>query len=135
MSDGEDVEVQDQPLDTAAKNRELDNMAFNREEYEMIQREFHKFLSEIQQNKQLDKFKEQYENIYGLLNLSYNSEKELIKKCKDLNKKISSKAQEVKHSLKISNDDMEKIEQLKEKVNKTYSEIEKMKVEEGRQQN
>lgn len=30
---------------------------------------------------------------------------------------------------------MEKIEQLKEKVNKTYSEIEKMKVEEGRQQN
>jgi hypothetical protein len=133
MSDGEDVEVQDQPLDTAAKNRELDNMAFNREEYEMIQREFHKFLSEIQQNKQLDKFKEQYENIYGLLNLSYNSEKELIKKCKDLNKKISSKAQEVKHSLKISNDDMEKIEQLKEKVNKTYSEIEKMKVEEGRQ--
>lgn len=32
----------------AAKNRELDQMAFNREEFELIEKEFHKFLSEIQ---------------------------------------------------------------------------------------
>lgn len=72
----------------AAKNRELDQMAFNREEFELIEKEFHKFLSEIQQNKQLERFKEQYENIYSLLRSSYNAEKEFIKKCKELNKKI-----------------------------------------------
>lgn len=37
--------------------------------------------------------------------------------------------------MKISNADMEKIEQLKDKVNKAYSEIEKAKVEEGKQWN
>ena len=37
--------------------------------------------------------------------------------------------------MKISNADMEKIEQLKDKVNKAYSEIEKAKVEEGKQRN
>ncbi len=34
--------------------------------------------------------------------------------------------------MKISNSDMEKIEQLKDKVNKAYNEIEKAKVEEGK---
>jgi len=49
-----------------------------------------------------------------------------------LNKKIQAKSAEVKTSMKISNSDMEKIEQLKDKVNKAYNEIEKAKVEEGK---
>lgn len=37
MSDGEDNQGADNPLDMAAKNRELDQMAFNREEFELLE--------------------------------------------------------------------------------------------------
>jgi len=37
MSDRDEMEAGDQPLDTVAKNRELESMALNKEEYEMIE--------------------------------------------------------------------------------------------------
>jgi len=51
MSDKDEMESSEHPLDIASKNRELDNMALSWDEYDMIDWEFHKFLAELSQNK------------------------------------------------------------------------------------
>jgi chromosome segregation ATPase len=48
MSDEEDdLDQDDAPMDTGAKNRELDALAFSKDDFDTLSREFESFLKEI----------------------------------------------------------------------------------------
>ena len=133
MSDDEDIDMMDRPMDTinvAARNREIEALGMDKDKdfYEKIEKEFQKFMSELMQNNALAEFRDSYQTRFSMLQSSYENEKDLIKKCKKLTQKLYNKELDVKRAQKTLNFDLERIEQLKEKVNKSYEDIEKAKL-------
>ena len=66
------------------RTKEIEDLGFKPEEFEAIESEFKEFLNEHLKGKELDKFKQEYQKINKNLKSTYEGEKKLIKKCKDL---------------------------------------------------
>ena len=74
------------------QTKEIEALGFDQEQYEAIEAEFKEFLSDHLKNKDLEKFKQEYQKINKALKTSYDGEKKLIKKCKELISSIFEKA-------------------------------------------
>ena len=120
----------DQPMDKAARNREIDNLSFDQEAFEILEKEFQQFLQEIIGDKDLEKFRSEYELTYNTLVNSYSTEKDLIKRCKDFNNRIFEKATSVRAAIRMASSEMDKINSLKSKVTKAYEEVARQKAKE-----
>ena len=59
-------------------------MGFDQEEFDNIENEFKEFLNEHLKGKDLEKFRQEYQKINKALKSSYDGEKKLIRKCKEL---------------------------------------------------
>lgn len=59
-------------------------------------------LTELVGDKSLDRFRQEYEKLHRALKKSHESEKRLIKKCRELNAEIVSNASKVQTALKLS---------------------------------
>ncbi len=70
-------------------------------------------------DKSLEKFRIEYEKLHRALKKSHESEKRLIKRCKELNGEIVSNAAKVQTALKLSQEDAKTINSLK-KVSYSY---------------
>jgi transcriptional regulator of heat shock response len=59
-------------------------LGFDQEEFDNIENEFKEFLNEHLKGKDLEKFKSEYQKVNKALKSSYEGEKKLIRKCKEL---------------------------------------------------
>jgi deoxyhypusine synthase len=89
MADGHE-EIDDGRADIEAHNlrqeqtKEIESLGYDQEQYEAIESEFKEFLNDHLKGKDLEKFKLEYTKINKALKTSYEGEKKLIKKCKEL---------------------------------------------------
>jgi hypothetical protein len=70
-------------------------------------------LSELVGDKSLEKFRIEYEKLHRALKKSHESEKRLIKRCRELNDEIVSNAAKVQTALTLSSQDQKTIAALK----------------------
>ena len=80
--------------------------------------------------KDLEKFKQEYQKINKALKSSYEGEKKLIKKCKELISQIFDKASNYRAALRMANNEQEKIAQLKQEMQKSHDEVHAIKEDE-----
>lgn len=81
----------------------------------------------------MEKFKNEYQKIHKTLKTSYEGEKKLIKKCKELNNQIFEKASNVRAAIRMASNEVEKISALKTKVSKAYEEVQNQREKEDKQ--
>ena len=87
---------------------------------EAIESEFRDFLNEHLKGKDLEKFKHEYNKINKALKTSYDGEKKLIKKGKELISQIYDKTSNYRAALRMANNEVDKITQLKQDVSGLY---------------
>ena len=98
------------------KGEELESKAF-----ESMERDFQEVLAELAGNDNLDYVRHEYEKLHRALKKSHESEKRLIKKCRELNAEIVSNAAKVQTALKLSEEDQAIISSLKKEIEKAWS--------------
>jgi len=72
----------------------------------------------------LDKFRSEYEKLSRALKNSYDNEKNLLQKIKDLNSDIMNNATKVQTALKLTQEDAQTISYLKSELEKTFKVLE-----------
>ena len=98
------------------KGEELESKAF-----ESMEKDFQEVLAELTGNDNLDYVRHEYEKLHRALKKSHESEKRLIKKCRELNAEIVSNAAKVQTALKLSEEDQAIISSLKKEIEKAWS--------------
>lgn len=78
------------------------------------------------------RFQNEYQKLYVALKTSYESEKRLVKRCKDLNDNIVGNATRVKAAMTLTKEDSQTISQLKKEIEKTWKLVENAKEKEDR---
>merc|ERR1719440_1577723 len=86
--------------------------------FEILEKDYLETLQELQADKAVEPFRVEYEKLHRALQKSHDSEKRLIKKCRDLNSDITANATKVQHALKISQEDQQTIAALKREIEK-----------------
>ena len=81
--------------------------------YEEIERDFQEVLNELSGDRSLEKFKVEYEKLHAVMKKSYDNEKRLMAKCRELNAEIVVNSAKVATALKLSQDDQTTIASLK----------------------
>merc|ERR1712100_139450 len=81
-------------------------------------------LQELVADKSLEHFRLEYEKLHRALKKSHDSEKRLIKKCRELNTEIVSNAIKVQTALKLSQEDQQTIGSLKKEIERAWKMVE-----------
>ena len=102
------------------QTKEIESLGFDQERMEAIESEFRDFLNEHLKGKDLEKFKHEYNKINKALKTSYDGEKKLIKKGKELISQIYDKTSNYRAALRMANNEVDKITQLKQDVSGYY---------------
>ena len=93
---------------------------FESRAFESMEHDFQEVLAELAGNDNLDYFRHEYEKLHRALKKSHESEKRLIKKCRELNSEIVSNAAKVQTALKLSEEDQAIISSLKKEIEKAW---------------
>ena len=102
--------------DKQTQLRQLESLAFDQDQFEDIQRDFTEFCNSIVDMNSLKKFKVEYTGIYKALVASHKNEQTYINECKSQINKIWESAQSVKHAIRMAANEVDKIEELKHRV-------------------
>jgi uncharacterized coiled-coil DUF342 family protein len=78
----------------------------------------------------MEKFRKEYEKLHRALKTSYESEKRLVKRCKELNDTILQNAARVKGAIKLTQEDSNTIGVLRREIDKCWKLIETAKTKE-----
>lgn len=89
-------------------------------------------LTELVGDKSLERFRLEYEKLHRALKKSHESEKRLIKKCRELNAEIVSNAAKVQTALKLSQEDQNTITSLKREIEKAWKMVDASHEKEAR---
>ena len=86
-------------------------MGIAQAEYEALEKDFNAVLANMvdASGGSMSRFKEEYEKLHRALKTSYESEKRLVKKCKELTDTIAGNLTRVKAAIKLTNEDSTKI--------------------------
>uniref|UniRef100_A0A7S4K395 Cilia- and flagella-associated protein 58 central coiled coil domain-containing protein n=1 Tax=Guillardia theta TaxID=55529 RepID=A0A7S4K395_GUITH len=98
----------------------LDDMGLEGSAFEALERDFQEVLQDLVGDKSLERFKVEYEKLHRALKKSHDSEKRLIKKCRELNQEIVANAAKVQTALKLSQEDQNTIASLKKEIEKAW---------------
>lgn len=109
--------------------REIDSLQFDPDQYEDIIRDFHDFVSKIVDNQSLKKFHKEYQTLYKALVASHKNEDTYIKDCKAQIEEIWSKAQKVKSAIRMAANEVDRIEEIKNKVTDEQDKVQQKKEE------
>lgn len=90
-----------------------DKIAPEETAFEEIEKDFQEVLSELSGDKSLEKFRVEYEKLHTIMKKSYENEKRLMAKCRELNAEIVVNSAKVATALKLSQDDQTTIASLK----------------------
>ncbi|KFO32350.1 Coiled-coil domain-containing protein 147 [Fukomys damarensis] len=88
--------------------------------FEEIEKDFQEVLSELSGDKSLDRFRIEYEKLHAIMKKSYDNEKRLMAKCRELNAEIVVNSAKVATALKLSQDDQTTIASLKKEIEKAW---------------
>ncbi|KAG2462151.1 CFA58 protein, partial [Polypterus senegalus] len=88
--------------------------------YDVLEREFQEVLNELVGDKNLEKFRAEYEKLHKALKKSHESEKRLMAKCRELNAEIVSNSAKVATAMKLSQEDQTTIASLKKEIEKAW---------------
>merc|ERR1719389_993409 len=105
-------------MDEKAEKGEDD--AFEHSAFEALEKDFQEVLQELVGDKSLEHFRLEYEKLHRALKKSHESEKRLIKKCRELNAEIVANAAKVQTALKLSQEDQNTIASLKKEIEKAW---------------
>ena len=100
--------------------------------FEALERDFQEVLTELVGDKSLERFRVEYEKLHRALKKSHESEKRLIKKCRELNSEIVSNAAKVQAALKHSQEDREAVASLRKEMDKAWKMVEASHEKENR---
>ncbi|KAL3698998.1 hypothetical protein R1sor_017020 [Riccia sorocarpa] len=93
---------------------------FEQSAFDNLEREFQDVLQELQNDRSLDRFRVEYEKLHRALKKSHESEKRLIKKCRELNSEIVQNAAKVQNALSMTEEDQTLIMALKTEIEKAW---------------
>merc|ERR1719253_2398405 len=93
---------------------------FEASAFEALERDFQEILQELVGDKSLERFRQEYEKLHRALKKSHDSEKRLIKKCRELNTEIVSNAIKVQTALRLSQEDQTTIASLKKEIERAW---------------
>ena len=99
---------------------------------EFWEAQFQDVLTELVGDKSLERFRQEYEKLHRALKKSHESEKRLIKKCRELNAEIVSNAAKVQTALKLSQEDQTTIASLKREIEKAWKMVDASHEKEAR---
>uniref|UniRef100_A0A2K6CB52 Cilia and flagella associated protein 58 n=1 Tax=Macaca nemestrina TaxID=9545 RepID=A0A2K6CB52_MACNE len=88
--------------------------------FEEMERDFQGVLNELSGDKSLEKFRIEYERLHAVMKKSYDNEKRLMAKCRELNAEIVVNSAKVATALKLSQDDQTTIASLKKEIEKAW---------------
>jgi len=97
---------------------------FEASAFEALERDFQEILQELVGDKSLEHFRQEYEKLHRALKKSHDSEKHLIKKCRELNAEIVQNAVKVQTALKLSQEDQATITALKKEIERAWKMVE-----------
>jgi chromosome segregation ATPase len=97
---------------------------FEASAFEALEKDFQEILQELVGDKSLEHFRQEYEKLHRALKKSHESEKHLIKKCRELNAEIVSNAVKVQTALKLSQEDQATITSLKKEIERAWKMVE-----------
>uniref|UniRef100_A0A7S4RW12 Cilia- and flagella-associated protein 58 central coiled coil domain-containing protein n=1 Tax=Alexandrium monilatum TaxID=311494 RepID=A0A7S4RW12_9DINO len=97
---------------------------FESSAFEALEKDFQEVLQELIGDKSLEHFRLEYEKLHRALKKSHESEKRLIKKCRDLNAEIVSNANKVQTALTLSKEDQSTIQNLKKEIERAWKMVE-----------
>merc|ERR1719473_217882 len=89
---------------------------FEASAFEALEKDFQEVLQELVGDKSLEHFRLEYEKLHRALKKSHESERRLIKKCRELNAEIVTNAVKVQTALKLSQEDQATIGSLKKEI-------------------
>mmetsp|Transcript_1947 Transcript_1947/g.5495 ORF Transcript_1947/g.5495 Transcript_1947/m.5495 type:complete len:846 (-) Transcript_1947:110-2647(-) len=92
--------------------------------FEALEKDFQEVLQELIGDKSLEHFRLEYEKLHRALKKSHESEKRLIKKCRELNGEIVSNATKVQTALTLSKEDQATIQNLKKEIERAWKMVE-----------
>ena len=80
----------------------------------------------------MEKFRKEYEKLHRALKTSYESEKRLVRRCKELNDTILQNAAKVKAAIKLTQEDSNTITVLRREIEKCWRLVDTAKEKEER---
>lgn len=101
-------------------------------QYEALERDFKDVLQSMVGERSMQRFQAEYEKLYRALKTSYESEKRLVKRCKELNETIIGNASRVKAAMKLTQEDASAISILQREVDRAWKLVEVAKEKEER---
>ena len=108
------------------------SMGLDQQQYEKLEQDFKAVLESMVGEKSMQRFQSEYEKLYRALKTSYESEKRLVKRCKELNETIVGNATRVKAALRLTQEDSGTISLLKKEVDRAWKLVESAKDKEER---
>ena len=98
-----------------AAGDDLDALGMDPAQFEALEADFDSVLSELGADGTLEQFKLEYETLFRALKKSNESEKRLMKKCRELSADIGAASAKCAAATKLSGEDQGMIQQLKKK--------------------
>lgn len=96
-----------------------DKPAIEENVFEALEKDFQEVINELTGDQSLEKFRVEYEKLHAVMKKSYENEKRLMAKCRELNAEIVVNSAKVATALKLSQDDQTTIASLK-RVSECY---------------
>jgi len=115
-----------------ADQEQFMSMGLDQQQYEKLEQDFKAVLEQMVGEKSMMRFQNEYEKLYRALKTSYESEKRLVKRCKELNETIVGNATRVKAALRLTQEDSSTISLLKKEVDRAWKLVETAKDKEDR---
>ena len=106
------------------RTQEEEKVALPDEAFEQLGRDFQEVLEELAGDSSLEEFRNEYEKLHGALKRSHETEKRLIKKCRELNSEIVQNAVKVQTALKLSQEDQQRISAMKKEIERAWRMVE-----------
>ncbi|XP_053245246.1 cilia- and flagella-associated protein 58 [Podarcis raffonei] len=97
-----------------------DKPAIEENIFEALEKDFQEVINELTGDQSLEKFRVEYEKLHTVLRKSYENEKRLMAKCRELNAEIVVNSAKVATALKLSQDDQTTIASLKREIEKAW---------------
>merc|ERR1719361_2607928 len=116
----------------AADEQAFLSMGLDQQQYEKLEQDFKAVLESMVGEKSMQRFQNEYEKLYRALKTSYESEKRLVKRCKELNETIVGNATRVKAALRLTQEDSSTISLLKKEVDRAWKLVDTAKEKEER---
>ena len=107
-----------------AAGDDLDALGMDPAQFEALEADFDSVLSELGADGTLEQFKLEYETLFRALKKSNESEKRLMKKCRELTSEIGATTTKAASAAKLSHEDQNTIGQLRKDIEKTWVNVE-----------